>query len=603
MFKTTNSKIKPRADLVFEISWEVCNRVGGINTVLATKATQMVKRYRGGYFMVGPWLNGLNNRDFEETQPSPQLKSIFDKLKEAGVVCRFGHWLIEGNPNTILIDFKDLWPQANSLKWQLWDSYKVDSLDSAFDFDEPLVWGFGVAKFLQAADIEFGGKKIVSHFHEWLAGSAILFLKKSAVAMPTVFTTHATTLGRTLAYNGVDFYSSLGSIEPDTEAKKRGVAAKHGLEKASAQNCTILTTVSEITGVECQYFLGRMPDLFLPNGLDMAKYPSFEEVSLKHHLQRARIREYLFYHFFPYDTFDLKTTLFYFMMARYEFRAKGIDIFIKALGNLNEKLKSQNLKKTVVVFLWVPAATKGLKSEITQSRSDYFDIKHFVEENSGDLVENFMYSLVNGNSLKESDVFENEASRTLERKLGKLKKKGLAPLCTHELQNVRDQILDAIYDARLTNSPDDRVKIVFYPTYLGEDDKLLNLSIQEALQGCHLGVFPSYYEPWGLTPLEAAAEGVAAITSDLSGVGRFLKQQALSPEYPGIFILNRFEAGDSKAVAQLGDLLYKYSALTRKERVENKINARKLADSCDWKDLVDNYVKAHNAALKADSQQ
>ena len=179
-----------------------------------------------------------------------------------------------------------------------------------------------------------------------------------------------------------------------------------------------------------------------------------------------------------------------------------------------------------------------------------------------------------------------------------MKRPGLPPVCTHELQNMRDAIIDAIGDARLTNSEDDRVKIVFYPTYLGEDDKLLNLSLQEALQGCHLGVFPSYYEPWGLTPLEAAAEGVAAITSDLSGVGRFLKQLPQNPEYPGIFTLNRFETSDSKAIGQLTDLLYRYSTLSRKERVENKINARKLADSCDWKDLADNYVMAHNAALE-----
>ena len=597
MSRSTNNQKIPRADLVFEISWEVCNRVGGINTVLATKAMQMVKRYHNGYFLVGPWLASANSRDFEEAEPAGEMKTVLDRLKSAGITCHFGHWLIEGNPNAVLIDFKSLWPQINSFKWQLWDSFKVDSLNSAFEFDEPVVWGYGVAKFLQAAAAEFGGKKIVAHFHEWLAGAGLLFSKKLETGLPTVFTTHATTLGRTLAFNSVDFYASLESIKPDEEAKARGVAAKHGLEKACAQNCTILTTVSEITGVECQYFLGRIPDIFLPNGLDMAKYPSFEEVSLKHHFQRARIREYLFYHFFPYYTFDVKTTLFYFMMARYEFRAKGIDIFIKSLGNLNAKLKGEKSKKTIVVFLWIPTLTKGLKPDLAQSRSDYFDIKHFVEENSGDLVENFMYSLVNGTPLKQSDVFENEPSRTLERKLAKLKRTGLPTICTHELQTNRDAILDALYDARLTNSPDDRVKVVLYPTYLGEDDKLLNLSIQEALQGCHLGVFPSYYEPWGLTPLEAAAEGVSAITSDLSGVGRFLKQLPLDPKYPGIYILNRFETSDSKTIEQLTTMLYQYSMLTRKERVENKINARKLADSCDWKDLADNYVKAHNAAL------
>ncbi len=590
-----------QANLVLEISWEVCNRVGGINTVLATKASQMIEYYHNSYFLIGPWL-AQSLGEFKEDTPDSEWKEIFDSLKKTGITCHFGEWLTEGMPKVILVDFSKLWPQINDFKWQLWDAFGVDSLNSGFEFDEPVVFGYAVAKLLETVDQRFNGKKNVAHFHEWLSGAGLLFAKKLGVKIPTVFTTHATTLGRTLAYHNVDFYSSLEKINSDEEAKRYGIIAKHTLEKACANTCTVLTTVSEITGVECQYFLGRIPDFFLPNGLDMGEYPSFEEVSLKHHYQRGHIREYLFYHFFPYYAFDVKNTLFYFMMARNEFHAKGIDIFIRALSNLNVRLKNEKSKRTIVAFLWIPAKTHGIKNELAQNRSNYFDIKHFIEESLGDLMESFMYSLVSGTSLKYTDVFANEPSRELGLKLARFKRSGNPLIVTHELENQSDVILEALISARLINLPEDRVKVVYYPTYLGEDDKLLNLSMQEALQGCHLGVFPSYYEPWGLTPLESAADGVAAITSDLSGVGRFLTQMPRDPDYPGIFIVNRFNRNDNLACAQLTDILYKYSQLSRKERVENKINARKLADSCDWKDLVLNYLRAHNAALKQASK-
>ena len=591
-------KFQTSAEIVFEVSWEVCNKVGGINTVLASKAAQMAEAYGNGYFLVGPYMPEKFKYQFEEKTPDPKLRSVFSDLEKEGVYCHFGKWLIDGEPNVILIDHKKLWKNANDYKFQLWDSFRVDSLNSGFDFDEPVVWGCAAAKFLTNFCAKNGGEKTVVHCHEWLAGAALLFAKKFGMKASTVFTTHATTLGRSFAYNNVDFYSNIASFDPQKEACRFGVQSKHLLERAAAQQADIFTTVSEITGIECEYFLGRKPDVILPNGLDVAKYLTFEELVLKHRIQRSRLREFLFYYFFPYYTFDLKETLFYFIMSRYEFHAKGIDAMIESLGNLNDKLKKEKSKKTVVTFFWVPAYVKEIKQEILENRSNYFEVKQFVQEDSDDLADNFMYSLFSVHQLKETDVFEGGSHLTLQRKLKKVKRPGGLPsLSTHEIVDQNDPIIAAFHKAGLDNKEDDRVKVVFYPVYLTENDKLLNLGPQGAVQGCHLGIFPSYYEPWGYTALESAVEAVPSVSSDLSGVGRFIAQIPKDENFPGIFVVNNFAKKESEVVGQLSDILYDYAKLSLKDRVQNKINAKELVNYCDWGNLVENYIIAHNKAL------
>jgi glycogen(starch) synthase len=599
MDEVKKTLLLPQADLLLEVSWEVCNKIGGINTVLATKAAQTVKRYGQGYIMVGPYFAQNSKYQFEEKAPEGRLKEVFGNLEGQGIHCRFGRWLIDGEPQAILVDFQNLWPDVNGYKRDLWDYYKIDSMESGFEFDEPVVWGYAVAKLVEQLKFAYADKKMVVHCHEWLAGAALLFAKKFCGNMASVFTTHATTLGRSMAFNGVDIYADIDKIDPVKEAYNYHVQAKHLLEMASAQACTVFTTVSEITGVECQYFLGRTPDIFLPNGLDVGGYLSFEEAAIKHRVQRGRIREFLFYNFFPHYVFDLKNTLFYFMMARYEYHAKGIDVFIKALGDLNEKLKAEKSRKTVVAFFWVPAKTKGVNPDLMENRGNYFDVKEFVEENSGNLVESFLYSLFAGRDLKDTDVFDDdEPHRELEWRLKKNRRVGVPLICTHDLEYRDDAILKGLAAAGLENKKDDRVKAIFYPAYLTGTDKLLNLNVREAIQGCHLGVFPSYYEPWGYTPLEAAAEGVPAITSDLSGVGRFMKRLPRDKDCPGIFVINNDGKNMDEVSAQLSDIFYNYTTMPRKDRVANKINARELVNYFDWENLAENYVAAHNKALE-----
>lgn len=597
MAQTNKTMLSPQADLLLEISWEVCNKIGGINTVLATKAAQMVKRYHDGYILVGPYFAEKSKYQFEEQMPQEKLKDIFAMLEAQGIRCHFGRWLIDGEPQVILVDFQSLWPNINGYKRELWDLYKIDSMESGFEFDEPVVWGYAVARLVEQIKLVQNKKKIVIHCHEWLAGAGLLFAKHFCSNIYSVFTTHATTLGRSMAFNGRDLYTGIEKTDVLKEAYNYHVQAKHLLESAAAKESTVFTTVSEITGVECQYFLGRIPDVFLPNGLDVSEYLSFEEAAIKHRIQRGRLREFIFYNFFPYYVFDLKNTLFYFMMARYEYHAKGIDSFIKALGNLNNRLKNDQSEKTVVAFLWIPAGTRGINGELVERRSNFFDIKEFIEENSGDLVENFLYSVISGQDLKDDDVFDDEPHRELELRMRKIRRAGLPPVCTHDLEYRDDAIMKGLEQAGLGNKKDDRVKVVFYPAYLGGTDKLLNLNVREAIQGCHLGVFPSYYEPWGYTPLEAAAEGVPAITSDLSGVGRYIKQLPCDDRRPGIFIVNNDGKAEDEVVVQLENMLYDYAMMPRGQRVENKISAREMVENFDWENLADNYILAHNKAI------
>lgn len=589
--------LQVKTDRLFEVGWEVCNKVGGIYTVLSSKAAPMLQHYRKNYCLIGPYFPERIQGEFEELPPEGNFKKVFEQLeKEENIKCHLGKWLINGQPNVILVDFKGFWPKVNEIKKELWENYKIDSLGSPPDFNEPLVWSYTVGKLIEKLALIFPGKKITAHFHEWLSGAGLLYLKKKQVKVGTVFTTHATTLGRALAFHWVDFYSK--SIDPDKEAANYNIKAKHQLEKAAAQTGDVFTTVSEMTTIETERFLGRKPDLILPNGLDAERFLSFEELTIKHQVQRNRLREFVLFYFFPYYGFDIEQTLFYFITGRYEVRAKGIDVFIKALAELNSKLVRNKSRKNVIAFLWIPAQTRAVLPEILESRELFQDIKDSFEEVAGETEEKLFYTLAEGKPFSERTLFTEDFLLEMKKKLLKIKRKGSPPLCTHELEDANDYILHLLNKVGLNNKKQDKVKVVFYPTYLSGHDGLSNLNYQESIQACHLGAFPSFYEPWGYTPLETGGAGVAAVTTDLAGFGRFRQNLPQDPNHPGIFVLERMQKTDDEIVRSLADIFYRYSKYTRKQRVENKIQARKIAAFADWQNLVKHYIAAHNQACQ-----
>ena len=486
-----------KADVLLEISWEVCNKVGGIYTVVTSKSAKMTEFYQGSYYMVGPYFAAKAMGEFQEELANEFLKESFEELKKMGIICHFGKWLIEGSPYAILIDFVNYKNRINEIKKDLWEWCRIDSLRAPSDYDEPVAWAYTVGMLLEKISKHNSSRKIAAHFHEWLSGAGLIYAKKKNVKIAAAFTTHATVLGRALASANVDLYNLWGKINPDEEVYRLNCEAKHFVEKNSAALADVFTTVSEITGMEAACLLNRKPDMLLPNGLDIGKFPTFEEVIIKHKLQRDRIREFMLYYFFPYYAFDPKETLIYFLAGRYEFHDKGIDIYIKALGMLNEKLKQSKSKKTIIAFIWVPANFRNIKPELLENKTLYQDIKDALDENLDDVQKDIAYSFVSNKKISKESLFDADFLNEMKIKIGRFVRKGKPPLMTHDLYDQNDTIIKAIISASLRNDESDPVKIIYYPIYLSGTDGLLNLNYYEAMQGSHLGVFPSYYEPWG----------------------------------------------------------------------------------------------------------
>ncbi|MBI2663833.1 glycogen/starch synthase [Candidatus Woesearchaeota archaeon] len=582
---------------LFEISWEVCNKVGGIYTVIKSKSADVRDRYEK-YFAIGPYFPDKHRSEFIEEPVPHEFNAAFNRLKEQGIVCHFGKWLTDTEISAILLDFSGFTARKDFVKAELWDMFKIDSLyTSYFDFDEPVIFSYAAGMAVE----EFSkGKKAIAHCHEWLAGAALLYLKGRKANVASVFTTHATVLGRSFAGAGLDIYDAKFSADLGKPEYRTSMLPKHQIEEQAAKNADVFTTVSPITAIEAEKFLGRKVDVVLPNGLNTGKFPTFEEASIKHRLYKSKIKEFLLYYFFPYYDFDIDDTLIYFLASRYEFRAKGIDIFIRALGDLNRKLKARKSSKTIVAFFWVPGNVGEIRPELTENKSFFKDVKDSITDEHEVLMERLLTSMIASKSTcDESYLLGPSLLDEVRKKLLRFKRAGVPPLSTHTVHSEdSDQIFNAFKASGLLNRKADRVKVVFYPIYLTGSDGLLDLSYYEAMQGAHLGVFPSFYEPWGYTPVEAAALGVASVTTDLSGYGRYICDQSRDKESPGIFVVRRFGVGDDEVVKALAKILDDYGSLGVQERIKNKIDAKHLASLTDWKRMIKNYENAYNLALE-----
>lgn len=583
------------ADVLFEASWEVCNKVGGIYTVVTSKAGLLKKRY-SEYYLIGPYFEGNAKIEFEEVSCKENCYCK-DLLKE-GIKVYHGKWLIKGEPNAILLDTSQLMQRRNEIKSKLWELYKIDSLMSQWEFDEPTVWAWAVGMLIERMAKDHLNKKIVGHFHEWLAGAGLLYLKYKKSQVKTVFTTHATILGRSIAGDGEDLYSLLPNLDPEKESFKKNIRDKFTLERASAQNADIFTTVSEITAIEAEKMLGRRAEVLVLNGLDMAKFPNFEEAAIKHVESRERIKEFISYYFFPYYQFDLDNNLIIYILGRYEFRNKGIDIFIKALAKLNAILKDNNINKTVTAFFFIPGGHYGIKPEILENKNFYRHIQNFVHRHGHTIQKKIINSIITKGKINPQELISEEFIQDNYKNVLGFKKKGNPPLVTHYIPNEdNDQIISHLRLAGLDNSKDDKVKVIFYPVYLNGVDGLIDLNYYDTIIGCHLGVFPSYYEPWGYTPLESAALGVPAVTTDLSGYGMFINTKSKAIPNSGIYVLTRHNKSEDQVVDDFTSMLLTFTKFDKRERVRNSMNAKDLAGMADWKELVENYIEAHNRAI------
>ena len=540
---TKKKNLQP--DYLFEVSWEVCNKVGGIYTVIATKALYLQSQLGRHHIFIGPdvWMHRAGNPDFLE---DPLLyRSWRAQAQSEGLRFRVGRWNIPGKPIAILVDYKHLLPQADDILTGFWKDFGVDSISGNWDYKESAVFGYAAGLVIESFwnyNVE-SGEKAVAQFHEWQTGAGILQIKRSGIPVATAFTTHATMMGRCLAGNNLPLYDQLGTYNADEMARRFNVVAIHSLEKTSALNADVFTTVSEITARECAQFHGREVDVVTPNGFENSFTPaSDEEYQSLHDAARARLQEVAS----AMSAEPVPSNAIYIGIGgRYEYRNKGIDVFIDALDKLN---RSDYDGRSIQAFIMIPAGHHGPDKELAAKLFD-----------------------------GGRPDYQTQTS--------------------HYLMNAEyDMITRRLREIGLNNAIGDKVKVYFIPSYLNGDDGIFNMRYYDLLCGLDLALFPSYYEPWGYTPLEALAFRVPTLTTTLAGFGKWVLSH-YGKAHPGITVLERNDSNYEEVVEGVASRIKEVSGLELEERNKYRENAREVAQIALWDNQIVYYQEAYSLAL------
>jgi len=581
---------------LLEVSWEVANKVGGIYTVIKEKSPYIHQRFGDDYLVIGPFLSEKSLSEFTLLTPPAEFNDVITAVEKYGIKAHYGEWLVSSTIRGFLLDFSELQQREklNLMKYELWERYRIDSRRTGQDFDEPLAWCRAVSFFLKEFGHKFEATVKILHLHEWLSGSVILF--EELPTFKKIFSIHATVLGRSLAAAQINFWEHLSLINPETEAYRLGVEAKHAIEMHTAKKADYFTCVSNLLALEAEKFLGKKADAVLPNGLNFNRFPTVEEISYAHRLHKKTIQDFILYYFAPFYKVETKDSLFYFISGRHEVKNKGIDIFIRALGLLKRKL--QQSKTNIFAFIFVPTETKEVNHLLLNNLNIYRNIEEKIDELSHEIKSRLVHFLIHKETISPETLFTQEEFLEIQSVFKQARPLSEIPITTHFI-DPNDEILNLIRQENLLNKEGDRVKVIYYPTYLSHADGLLNLSYEEAISGCHLGVFPSFYEPWGYTPLETAASGVITITTDLTGFADYLKNNAaFDSQSPGIHILKRKLRRETEVIEDLAEIMFKFSEQSRSERVQEKLEARRLALLCDWNKLIKHYFDLYDQILK-----
>ena len=537
-------------DYIFESSWEVCNKVGGIYTVLSSRAKTLQDRMQDRIIFIGP--------DFWKEKESPYFKedkSLFAdwqwEAKEKELLVRVGRWTVPGEPIAILVDFQPYFEQKNEIYAWLWEHYQVDSLHAYGDYDEASMFSYAAALVVESFYKHYldEQKKVVYHANEWMCGLGALYINNKLPQVGTIFTTHATSIGRSIAGNQKPLYDYLFAYNGDQMAGELNMQSKHSIEKQTAFHVDCFTTVSDITARECVELLDKPVDVVLPNGFDNSFVPKAAAFTRKRKAARRRLLEVadaLLGEKLEDDTLIVSTS------GRYEFRNKGIDVFVEAMNRL---LRDRNLKKKVVAFIEVPG---------------------WVGEPRQDLQARLSSPLFNYNTPLE------------------------VPQITHWLHNMNhDQVLGMMKYYDMHNRPEDNVKVIFLPCYLDGRDGIVNMSYYDVVLGNDLCVYPSYYEPWGYTPLEAVAFKVPCITTDLAGFG--LWANGVFGHYgeleDGVKVIHRTDYNYSEVADAIKEAVTKFSNMTDKEVEACRKNADALSKKALWSEFIKYYDEAYDIAL------
>lgn len=540
-----------KPDYVFESSWEVCNKVGGIYTVLSTRANTLQQEMQDKVFFIGPdvWHENTCPYFKEDAKLLAEWKKT---ATEEGLKVKVGRWTIPGNPIAILVDFQKYFEKKNEIYGWLWENYQVDSLHAYGDYDEASMFSYAAGLVVESYyKFALSNKdKVIYHANEWMTGLGLLYVNNKLPQVGTIFTTHATSIGRSIAGNMKPLYDYLFAYNGDQMAGELNMQSKHSIEKQTAFHCDCFTTVSEITARECVELLDKKVDVVLPNGFENGFVPANASTfTRKRKAARKRLLDVanaLLGESLDDDTLIVSTS------GRYEFRNKGVDVYIESMNRL---LRDKELKKKVLAFIEVPG---------------------WVGEPRQDLKERL-------DSGKQYDT-------PLE-----------VPQVTHWLHEMsHDNVLSMMKYYDMHNRKNDNVKVIFLPCYLDGNDGILNMSYYDIVLGNDLCIYPSYYEPWGYTPLEAIAFKVPCITTDLAGFGQWVNSEVghAAEIKDGVKVIHRTDYNYSEVADAIKDTVAEFSAMTKKQVSDARSAAEKLSKKALWSEFIKYYHEAYDIALR-----
>ncbi len=586
--------------LLFEVAWEVCWQLGGIYTVIRSKAPQMTRIWGERYCLIGPYNAATADVELEECQPTGPIAIAIERLRALGIRVHYGHWLITGRPRVILLEFGAALDRLGEFKYYLWKDHHIEAPEADWEVNNVVSFGFLVGLFFQElTKVPNVQLPVLAHFHEWMAGIGAMRIKHLNLPVATVFTTHATLLGRYLCTDNPDFYNKLPWINPDHAAAHYNIYARYAIEKAATHSSDVFTTVSDITGLEAEKLLGRRPDTVTPNGLNIQKFAALHEFQNLHKQYKEAIHQFVTGHFFPSYHFDLEKTLYLFISGRYEYRNKGMDLFIEALARLNHWLRAGGIPVTVVAFIITKAPNKNINVDVLRNQIMFDELSKMCEGITEEMGQALLHSVSMGRLPERGDLMTEEATVRLKRGMHAWRSHKQPPIITHDLWNdATDPVLNQLRACQLFNARHDAVKIVFHPDFVSATSPLIGLDYDQFVRGCHMGVFPSYYEPWGYTPAECVASGVPSITSDLAGFGSYVQQNIQDPNSKGLFIVGRRYASFDQSAHQLTEILFNFCLKDRRSRIELRNRTERLSDNFDWSNLITHYNEAHKLAMQ-----
>lgn len=528
--------------LLMETSWEVCNKIGGIYTVLSTKARVLQQQFGDKLVFIGPDV-------WSQANPSPYfierktlLKSCASRMKlPFGISVRAGRWNIPGSPQVLLVKFDGVYDHLDEIFGKMWELYGVDSLHAYGDYNEGCAFAVATAIVMDALarHLKVDASNIIGHFNEWTTAMGLLYLKMTDPQARTVFTTHATSIGRSICGNGKPLYDYFNGYNGDQMARELNMESKHSLEKTAAHQADCFTAVSEITAKECEQLLDIRPQVVTPNGFE----PDFVPGEVDYIRLRKAGREKLLSiasalkgRDFSDDTLVVATS------GRNEYRNKGIDIYLDAVAAVSDL----NPARPVLALVLVPAWVKEPSIELLSAMAAKKQVKGYPD---------FMTHRLN-----------NEDSDSVARRIDALERA-----------------------SRLRNGVD----VIYVPCYLDGKDGVVDISYYDLLPAIDLTLFPSYYEPWGYTPLESIAFGVPTVTSDKSGFGQWILSNFInSISACGVKVVGRTDSNYHEAAGVLADQIVEYAGFSEEERKVAARAAYATSERADWKFFISAYDEA-----------